>query len=675
MHRVLFFLPQLVRVLFVALTAINVFFVPLSPAHATATSATEVKQALPLTGVITLPTTSNAVLERALQRARQENIHLEREWINLGHYKKFPWGWQSESDGMSFFMSPHGDKDPQAELEATLRGLFSPEVRKFEGDKFPAQTTRCQYPARWLYLAKRLALKESDLPAQTCQEFFEFRDRVAAKSATLIFASYNIANPSSAFGHTLLRLNRAPHGTSNHVSLLDVGVNYAANPWTTNPLLYGMMGLSGFFPGTYAAMQYYYKVREYSDFDSRDLWEYNLELSQTEVDVIVAHIWELGFTYFNYYFFTSNCSYHMLTLLDVAAPRLQLVDRLSFWVIPADTVKVTWNTPGFVRDVVYRPSLSKQYGARLDRLKTPQEHEAYDQLAETLEPKSLPLDMNDEAKARVLDAVIDKYDIDHFHELAQENSKAKPAKDKLLIARSRLPSGEELVLEAKDDDRPHVSHDSLRFSYSHLVTPYGRQGFEITQRFALHDLADPLDGYPKTAKIEFFKFTVNGSYEESDFYVRNIDIFSVQTIQPISEREKPYTWKARLGFDRIVDERCLGGCFTGTAEGSAGFTFPLWAQRVLLYTLVQTHARTAPKFAEDKFTLEGGPQVGLRAIFSNNLVLHAESSWQWVIGIGQQLPTTEAHLRWSPKHNWSVDAGYRYQFFEQNYMASVLYYF
>lgn len=616
-----------------------------------------------------------AILERALAQARAENIHLEREWINLGHYKKFPWGWQSEADGMGFFMSSHGPKDPQAELEATLRGLFSAEVRTFDANKFPAQTARCQFPARWLFISKRFAITDSDLPPQQCTEFVQFRDRVAAKSATLIFASYNISNPSSAFGHTLLRLNRSAHGDGNHVSLLDVGVNYAANPWTTNPLLYGMLGLSGFFPGTYAAMQYYYKVREYSDFDSRDLWEYNLNLSQDEVDIMVAHIWELGFTYFNYYFFTSNCSYHMLTLLDVAAPRLHLVDRLSFWVVPADTIKTTWQTEGFVSDVVYRPSLNKQYQARLKKLDTPQELAAYQQLEETLDPKNLPLDMNEDAKARVLDAVIDKYDMDHFFELAQENSKAKPAKDKLLVARSKLPTGEELTLKAENDDRPHISHDSMRLSYSHLIDPRGNQGYEITQRFALHDLADPVEGYPKTAKIEFFKFTVNGSYEDGDFYFRNIDIFSVQTIQPISAMAKPYTWKARLGFDRVVDDRCVTGCFTGTAEGSAGYTFPLWAQRVLFYALAQTHIRTAPKFAEDKFTIEAGPQVGLRAILNSSLVLHGESGWQWIVGMGQMIPTTEAHLRWSPVHNWSVDAGYRYQFFDQNYMASVYYYF
>ncbi len=280
-----------------------------------------------------------------------------------------------------------------------------------------------------------------------------------------------------------------------------------------------------------------------------------------------------------------------------------------------------------------------------------------------------------ESKARVLDVAIDKYDMQHFQDLVQENSPAKAIKNKMLVARSRLPSLPEMNIPALDEDRPHVSHDSMRLSYSQLSDPYGRQGFELTHRYALHDLADPLDGYPKTAKIEFFKFTVNGSYEENDFFVRNIDFLSVQTIKPLSEMEKSLSWNMRIGVDRIVDQRCASGCLAGGVEASVGYTVALWTPRVLFYSLILTHARTSPDFLDDKWTLEGGPQVGLRGIFTNSLIVHAESSWQWVMGIGQMIPVTDAKLRWSPKHNWALDVGYRYQYYTQNYIAGVHYYF
>ena len=40
-------------------------------------------------------------------------------------------------------------------------------------------------------------------------------------------------------------------------------------------------------------MPYYRKVKEYGDFESRDLWEYELDLNPEESRFMVEHIWEM----------------------------------------------------------------------------------------------------------------------------------------------------------------------------------------------------------------------------------------------------------------------------------------------------------------------------------------------------------------------------------------------
>ena len=70
------------------------------------------------------------------------------------------------------------------------------------------------------------------------------------------------------------------------------------------------------------ALPYFYKVREYNDYESRDLWEYDLNLSPRAVAMLVAHLWELGSTYFDYFYLSENCSYHSLAVLGVAEPSL-----------------------------------------------------------------------------------------------------------------------------------------------------------------------------------------------------------------------------------------------------------------------------------------------------------------------------------------------------------------
>src|SRR6185369_15758724 len=112
---------------------------------------------------------------------------------------------------------------------------------------------------------------------------------------------------------------------------------------------------------------------------------------------------------------TQNCSYHMMTLIEAAAPRVSLVDRLPFWVIPTDTVKATYSEPDLVRQVHFRPSIHTQFKARLARLNAHEE----DLLRGVIkrEGDMGQMDVGDTAKARIFDAYIDYVDLNHAREL------------------------------------------------------------------------------------------------------------------------------------------------------------------------------------------------------------------------------------------------------------------
>ncbi|MFX4232194.1 DUF4105 domain-containing protein, partial [Aliarcobacter butzleri] len=60
---------------------------------------------------------------------------------------------------------------------------------------------------------------------------------------------------------------------------------------------------------------YYEKIKEYNNLVQRDVWEYDLNLSQEEINKLVLHTWVLKDSYANYYFFKENCSYNVLWLL------------------------------------------------------------------------------------------------------------------------------------------------------------------------------------------------------------------------------------------------------------------------------------------------------------------------------------------------------------------------
>src|SRR6185437_13142011 len=186
--------------------------------------------------------------------------------------------------------------------------------------------------------------------------------------ATLVFASYFLNNPASMFGHTLMRIDSRRTGSGNN--LMNYGVNYAAATDTENSFLYALKGLTGAFQGRFAIFPYYTKVQEYNNWESRDLWEYELKFTPDQLNMMLLHLWELGGTYFDYYYFQENCSYHVLALLEIANPDLRLKDSFFFSVIPTDTVKLVMAQEGLVKNIVYRPAvLSQMNDKRLKMIK------------------------------------------------------------------------------------------------------------------------------------------------------------------------------------------------------------------------------------------------------------------------------------------------------------------
>src|SRR5262249_27241324 len=146
------------------------------------------------------------------------------------------------------------------------------------------------------------------------------------RSVTFVFSSYYLNNPASAFGHAFLRINRADDEIpEERRQLLDYAIDYTAQVDTDNPIVYALKGIFGLFPGTFRKIPFYFKVREYNDYESRDLWEYELDLDEHQRKLLLAHVWELGSTFFPYYYVTANCAYAILAAIEAADPSFELL--------------------------------------------------------------------------------------------------------------------------------------------------------------------------------------------------------------------------------------------------------------------------------------------------------------------------------------------------------------
>lgn len=559
--------------------------------------------------------------------AKTQRLAEATGWRKLVHYRKTIFGWASEAN-RSFYLSPRGADDPEAELEATLAGFFA------EPPPLPeVQHPQCQFPARFAWLHGKLGFDFARLPVQRCHRFDEFWGRVSAQSATLVFSSYFVNSPASAFGHTLLRLDKSDGAREGrHFELLDYGVNYSATVNTTNALIYAFKGLFGLYPGQFSSYPYYYKVREYNDYESRDLWEYDLALTPPQVALLIAHLWELGSTSFDYYYISRNCSYHLLAALEAAAPELDLLAHLGHVAVPADTVKVVERVPGLVKGVRYRPSIRSQFRGRARDLSNAQ-LDAVALLAK--DPAApLPAAMGPAERARVLDASLDLVDLRNPKGiLLGDDAAAMQHKQRLLERRSALPvQSEELLLQPPRMHAPDRGHGSLRVGLGGGASSETGPFATVDLRLALHDLGDPPAGYPELAQLEFLPTRLRYNGRARSLWLEEIFLARVASIAPMDRFDQPLSWKMKAGAETLRDGGCAG-CLAASFETGAGATLAFLDERLALFALADTSLQAAPHLQGlrgSPVRLGVGPSGGLRARLGDRLVVLGTASWHYL---------------------------------------------
>lgn len=549
-------------------------------------------------------------VERLIAEAKQRQLATQPMWWRLLHYRRGLFGVASEADGAPFFNAPDGKTNPEAELAATLRALFNPGPSD-EGIQHPF----CRFPARLAWLNAQLHFDFRALPRQACPRLEEFRARVDPESLSLIFSSYFLNNPASAFGHTLLRLNKKRASRDEErQALLDYGINFGATVTTSNALLYALQGLAGLFAGEFTNVPYYFKVREYNDFESRDLWELELSLSPEEVAMAVAHIWELGSTYFDYYYLTENCSYQMLGILEVASPRIELMSSLGWPVLPVDTLRAIAKNPGLVRAVSYRPSTRVQFRQRLAALDAADAALVF-QLGE--EPSlALPEALSAERRMAILDTALDWIDFRHNKQLLEPSSAASGLKQRLLQRRARLgiPSPA-LVVPRPELENPLAGHERRRLDLGEGYST--RSGFyhALDVRLALHDWSDPSAGYPETLSINFLPLRIRHYIERQALVLEEASLISITSLVPMDMFDHSLSWHAHLGAGRIHDRGC-DDCLVAVAEAGGGIAGGLFDDGLLgflnLNTALNGLGPIEGGVADLPLRLGVGPKAGLR---------------------------------------------------------------
>ena len=471
---------------------------------------------------------------------RSDELQLSRSdgWLALGHYREnsIGGGWTSQADDAAFFFSPQGSVDPRAELRATLHALLSAELVEQN------QHAQCRFPARFSWLKQQLSIPDGLLPESSCPEYEEWFSTINPGSATLIFPAAYINGPSSMFGHTLLRIN--PADDRSDTPLISYALNYAAaTNGSENGMVFAFKGIFGGYPGSFALVPYYEKIKQYSDMENRDIWEYQLDLNRDEVKQLMRHAWEVRKIRFDYFFFDENCSYRLLVMLDAARPGLKLAEQFSMTAIPADTVRAMEQAQLF-SDIDYRPSNTTILKYRLNSMDTQQQQ----QLLALLEQEPLSPDLAPQQKARQLELAYDLL----LYRIRGKNLSRDPRSGyvyELLKARSQETESAAWTEPKSPNVRAEQGHLSRRVALT--VGESADQNYiGLRLRPAYHDVLDPSPGYGKGMQINFLDFDVRYYDDKNQFDLEQWSFINILSLSPRDAFFKPISWGADFGVQR-----------------------------------------------------------------------------------------------------------------------------
>ena len=474
----------------------------------------------------------------------------------------------SEVEDKAFFLAKNGKRDARAELEATIKALYN-ETR------FDDKSTACLFPARKYWLEKELGLQ--NLPAVKCEEFDYLVKQMDPKSVSLIFPFMQGSSPSSMFGHTFLRID-----SNSKPRMLSYAFNYGSEQnKDDNKLSYIYKGFFGGYKGTYSLSPYYEKIKEYRDLEERDIWEYDLNFTKEETQQMLRHIWEVELNYSWYYFFTQNCSYKMLWIMESAREGLNLRKYFNFHVIPSETVRASVDE-GLVTKYHYIPARSTKLIAYESKLTDKDITDVFNISKDKIKLKEyLEKDNNTiQTKRFVLEASAEFVEYD-YQKKDINDTVYKKRLHEILIARATLGKGE--TAQPVLPINPILSHRSFKMSSEVGIRNSDEIAF-IGVRPANHAITDFDMGYLPGAQVEFMDLLF--SYKKNDFNVEKATIISVAALTPKTKFFKPDSYRFSFGFDRkYLDESTefTANYSQGGAWGNKDAYFYLLAD-TLLYT-------------------------------------------------------------------------------------------
>lgn len=444
-----------------------------------------------------------------------------------------------------FFLAPDGSGDPLKELGATLTAFRQPIATR---DNHP----QCKYPGRYAWLDQHLSLNELGIKPVSCPQFKTFSSNGQISSISVILVSGFLKNPASYYGHILLKFNTPQHVPIN--DLENKSINFGANiPADEGMLSYIFKGVWGGYDSSFTTQQFYLHDQLYREIEQRDMWEYELNLPKKDVDLLVAHLWELLRNDYTYYFLNRNCAYRMGELLELVLGD-EFVDSLRPWETPQAIVqklgRMTLDDQPLVRKVSYLPSRQSRLYHRYAKLNG-EERTVLNEIVDDIDVLDGEYfsELSLISAQRVLDTLLDYYQLVSNGNRQDKNNKSSYRL--VLNKRYQLPPGG-FGNVFVSEEKPHLGHMPSYLNLGFINNEELGDILTIRLRPVYYDSLDAGYGHIKNSSLSMGEGTLM-LVDGSQLRIKSLELL---TIEKLSRNltglpgDRAFSWYLNIGAEQ-----------------------------------------------------------------------------------------------------------------------------
>ena len=496
--------------------------------------------------------------DTAINKVSQLSLYNNKTWLKLLHIPKNKD--KSQILSKKFFTSKNANKDPKVEIYTLINAYF---------EEIPSDINSylvCKFPARYYWLDSHIKLPNFSNNIKLCNSLNIWQQIADTKSISLLHVSGYFGNPASSFGHSLLKLNS--DGDSN----LDHTLNFGAIvPNNENIISYILKGIFGAYRAVFSDQQYYTRDLVYARHEDRDIWEYELNLTQFQLNLITYHALELMNMEFQYFFFSKNCAYRLGELINVAIDDT-LVKTNRPWYSPLDLFqmieklnddRIINNDSPFIKKIIFIPSPKRVFANKLKQTSLLEKSVIKAIIARNDNTRTFDIseldNLDTEAKIKSLNTIItyNNYKLKNAKK-SSEKKNLRKFKDSLLLERLKITEAQNTTDFSKDLwlRPPARGNPPTNLGFKAIQNKEGNNIYQINwSPYKRYNLG--INSLEKNEYIIFdFYFETNPT-QNNKINLTHLNLIKISKIQQDTfskiNNDRNNAWKINLGVTKEME--------------------------------------------------------------------------------------------------------------------------